>query len=236
VIDRALLLAPMSSELRPLVRPIGARRLRGTHGLSAHLGLVDQIEAVAVRIGIGPERAESVTARAILEYRPDHVILCGIAGGIDPELGVGAPVAPAEVLEVSTGELFRSSPLDGSEIGGVIGTTDHLVTEVEELASLRERGVVAVDMESSGVARACLAAGVPWTVFRVVSDRPDDELTGDWVMSLLKEDGSSDPLGALRSALANPRRLPAMAKLGRDASRAASLAAQLAVEALRRQS
>ena len=94
------------------------------------------------------------------------------------------------------------------------------------LAGLEEQGVVAMEMESSGVAAACQDAGVPWTTFRVISDRPDDGLTDDAIMSLLRPDGSSDVGAALRLMVRHPGRVPGMVRLGRDSSMAASKAAR----------
>ena len=49
-------------------------------------------------------------------------------------------------------------------------TNDELITELEELATLHERGVVALDMETAAIAHACEQRGVPWSVFRAISD------------------------------------------------------------------
>jgi hypothetical protein len=89
-----------------------------------------------------------------------------------------------------------------------------------------------MEMESSGVAAACQDAGVPWTTFRVISDRPDDGLTDDSIMSLLRPDGTSDVGAAMRFMLRHPRRIPGMVRLGRDSSMAASKAARSALGAL----
>ncbi len=54
-------------------------------------------------------------------------------------------------------------------------TNDELITDLDELAALHaERGVVALDMETAAIAHACEQRGVPWSVFRAISDRSSD--------------------------------------------------------------
>jgi hypothetical protein len=73
---------------------------------------------------------------------------------------------------------------------------------------------------------------VPWTVIRVISDRPEDGLTEEPVMEMLRPDGSTDVAAALRLLAARPRRIPRFARLGRDASMAARRAAKTTLDAL----
>ena len=58
--------------------------------------------------------------------------------------------------------------MEGVERKGLIATADHLIMDETQLGDLQGRGVVAMEMESSGVAVACESAGVPWTTFRVI--------------------------------------------------------------------
>ena len=88
-------------------------------------------------------------------------------------------------------------------------------------------------MESTAVGSVCETRGVPWTVIRVISDRPDDGLTEDAVMDVLRPDGSTDVGAALRLLVAKPSRIPRFVRLGRDASMAARRAGTTALNALR---
>lgn len=228
---RSLIVAPMTSELRPLVKYTRARRSI-LEGLSAYTARVAQTEVVLVQIGMGPSSAQRATALALAQIQVDHVLVSGIAGGLHPDLVVGTVVVPEVVLDVSTGRRFHASPIRGVERNGVIASADHLVIDEEELADLQRQGVMAVEMESSGVAAACEEAGTPWTTFRAIGDRPDEGLTDDTVMSLLRPDGTSDVPAALRLMLLHPTRIPAMVRLARDSSGAASKAARTALRAL----
>lgn len=232
---RVLILAPMRSELRPIVKYARAHRSKADD-LRVFAARVGEIEAVAVQIGVGPEPARRTTERALGLLEADHVLVSGIAGGLHPDLTIGTLVVPEAVVDVSSGRRFESAPMEGVERKGLVGTADHLIMDEERLAHLQELGVVAMEMESSGVAAACDAAGVPWTTFRVIADRPDDGLTDDAIMSLLRPDGTSDVMAAVRLMMLHPSRVPDMLRLARDSSMAASKAARAALRALRRSS
>jgi uridine phosphorylase len=174
-----------------------------------------------------------VTARALDCFPPiDHVLVSGIAGGLHPDLTIGTVVVPEAVLDVGSGLRYESSPMEGVQRTGLVTSADHLIMDESLLAEFQRQGVVAMEMESSGVAAACQDAGVPWTTFRVISDRPDDGLTDDTIMTLLRPDGSPDVGAALRLMARHPGRVPGMLRLGRDSSMAASKAARNALGAL----
>jgi len=228
---RALVLAPMTSELRPVVRYAKARRSQ-VEGLRTFTGRVGGVDVAIARLGVGPASAEHVTESALSHITVDHVLVCGIAGGLDPRFTKGTVVIPEVVMDLRSGHRYDSAPMDGVERRGLIVTADHLVTDVVQLAGLQAQGVVAMEMESSGVAAACARAGVPWTTFRVIADRPDEGLTDDVIMSLLRSDGTSDVGAAVRLMILHPTRIPPMMRLALDSSRAASKAARVALGSL----
>lgn len=221
----------MSSELRPVVKYARAHRTE-FGDVTAHVGRVGDTEVVITQLGVGPAVARATTERVLGSVQADHVLVCGVAGGLRADLRVGAVVVPDEVVEFSTGRRFQPSPMDGVELSGLVATTDVIITDEQRVAEMEEMGVVAVEMESSGVAEACQAAGVPWTTFRVISDRPDEDLIDDAITSLLRPDGSSDAMAAVRLMARHPGRVPSMVKLGRDSSMAAAKAARIALRAL----
>ena len=105
-LKRVLVLAPMTSELKPLLRSTGARPMDrgGVRYYEARLG---DTELVMLQVGVGPSVAQANTARALGEFEPEHVFVSGIAGGLAPEAAVGAIVIP--VLPFSTWPAERSS-------------------------------------------------------------------------------------------------------------------------------
>ena len=229
---RALVLAPMSLELRPLVKGLGAQSstVEGAVVFTARHG---DIDVLVSQIGVGPSAARASTERLLDRLHVDHVVVSGIAGGIVPDSVIGDVIVPDTVVDVASGRTYRTSPLGTLQQSGTVGTVDELITDPVRLAGLIDDGVVALEMESSGVGEVCDARGVPWSVVRVISDRPDDGLTDDAVMAALRPDGSVDVLAALRVMAVKPSRIRGFLQLGRDASMAARKAATTTLAALR---
>lgn len=227
------ILAPMPNELRPVVRALGLRRRRGP-GPAVFAGSVGVTEVVATGTGIGPELATETTERFLGQHAVDHVVVSGIAGGIEGACSVGDLVVPSEVVSADDGTRYRATPLGGCRPTGVIrtGGTDSYRLTAAELTQYRDDGVVALDMETAAVARVCESRDVPWTAFRGISDMAGDESVGEVVMTLVKPDGSPDLRAAARFFLRHPQRLPRMVRLGREASAAARLAARASADAV----
>jgi len=73
---------------------------------------------------------------------------------------------------------------------------------------------------------------VPWSVSRAISDRATDGSVDPAVLAMSNQDGTPNPRAIARYVLANPTRLAGMARLGRQSSLAARVAATAAVAAL----
>ena len=224
-----LVLAPMRSELRSVLRAFGLRR--GPDGAHYRRSLPGGGEVVAALLGVGPTAAAEATARLLDRYPAAHVVVSGVAGGIDPGMAIGTTVVPEVVLDLAAGKERRPDPLGGVPQAGTVATTADFITAEHDLAALRSRGVSAVDMESAAVGAVCQRRGVEWTIFRSISDRPHDGMVDDAVFEILRADGSVDLVAALRLTLASPGRIPALVRLGRDVGRAAGRAARLAASA-----
>ncbi len=107
-------------------------------------------------------------------------------------------------------------------------TTDGLVSAETAWRGMLESGFGAVDMEASGVAEACERAGVDWSVYRGISDRPDEHIVDQAVFALTKADGRPDMVAVGRYLARDPRRLRSLVYLGRCMGRATGAAAAAA--------
>lgn len=227
---QVLVLAPMRSELRPVARAMGGRRGQ-LAGVPVCVGRAGRASLTAALIGVGPEAARRSTERLLDASHFDHVVVSGIAGGIGPRIAVGDLVTPCEVEDLTTGRRFTPVTVGHHRPSGVVATTaSELILDEERLAELEERGVIALDMETAAVAEVCQGRGRPWSVFRVVSDRPQDGLLDNGVFELLEADGTVNLGRTLRYVLARPSRIGPLARLARDAGGAARRAARAAVE------
>ena len=227
---RVLLLAPMRSELQPIVRELSMGAPSGDPAI--HRGKVGDTEVLATTIGVGPAAAARTTASLLLAETVDHVVVCGIAGAVGPDMRIGEVIVPGVVIDGSTGRSLTPDPLGAVKPSGAILTVGELVIDPTEVGKLEQDGVVALDMESSAVGIVCRRLGVPWTVFRSISDRAGDGMVDDMVLGMLNENGSANVGAAIRLVLLHPGRIPGLIRLARDSGVAARAAAKAAVTAV----
>ena len=226
---RVGLLAPMTHELAPLVAMLGLVA-RADHPEALHDAIVDGGAFVATMTGIGMQAGADATRR-VLADGVDHVIVVGIAGGIAPHLEIGALVVPEAVLHADAATRHVPARLGDAPVGGVIRSSDDFLTDDTALEQLVADGVVALDMETGAVADVCEAAGVPWSVFRSISDRPRDKLVDASVWEMTGADGSADPEALRRYLAADPTAAARLARMAADMELAVHVAAEAAIRA-----
>lgn len=231
--DPVAFVCAMPMELRPLTKRLGLVRAE-IGGLPARTGTLDGRPVVAIVTGMGTRLADAGVRRLLDAVTPSRVVVVGITGAVDDETPIGHLVRPERVIDHATGREHRHQALGTGAAAGALWTTD-VITPASELPALRARGVVALDMETAAVALACEERGVPWTVFRAVSDRATDGTVTDEVFHLSHQDGTADPRAVLRFVLRHPGRIPGLMRMGRDATLAANRAAEAAVVAVKRQ-
>src|SRR3954466_6748914 len=104
---RVGMLTPMRSELEPIVRRLG---MEGD-GAVYHGTTGDGVDVVAVLTKIGMDNAADA-ARGMLALGVDHVMVVGIAGGLDSDvLAIGDVVVPEVVVRRSSHRACRPTIL-----------------------------------------------------------------------------------------------------------------------------
>jgi adenosylhomocysteine nucleosidase len=183
-------------------------------------------------LGMGQQAARRFGARLSIlpaAVRPRLVVIAGVAGALDPSLGVGDIVVAAELRVESGGPLSPFSPSVGGECrtGTLLSLDRVLVTAAEKRAAADRHDALAVEMETAGVAAGADGAGIPWVAVRAISDRADESLPLDF--NRLRTADGDLPVGRVaRAALRHPASIPGLLRLGRNTDRAAaSLAAFL---------
>jgi nucleoside phosphorylase len=224
---RVAVLAPMRPELSAVVRAGSLQRTSGS-ALFSHGGTAGSWAVVAGVIGVGPSSSRRATEQILHAESFDHVMVVGIAGGLDPALPVGGLIVPERVRLYPDGPTFASHPLASRRAGGSLMTTDGLLSAEATWRAILDSGFGAVDMEAAGVAEACEDAGVDWSVYRGISDRPDENIVDQAVFALSKSDGSADLRAVGRYLFGDPRRVRTLAHLARSTGRAARIAARAA--------
>ncbi len=229
---RVAVLAAMVPELRPLVRALQlAPATLG--GVAAHRGRAGTREVAAAVTTMGTRAARDVTRRVLDAAEVEHVIVIGVCGAIDPRLAIGALIAPMEVRDEASGATYRPLALDAAPRSGVLLTTDVLHSDPATIARLAADGVLAVDMETAAIAAACAARGVPWSVYRAISDRAGDPEVDTELLAMTRPDGTASPSAVLRFVARHPRRIPKLVRLGRGLHAAVQQTTAATLAALR---
>jgi adenosylhomocysteine nucleosidase len=229
---RVAILAPMRPELKALVKAGGLTRTAGDPVFS-HTGEAGVWSVSAGLIGMGPGVARTATEKMLAAGPFDHMMVVGIAGGLDPRLPVGSLLVPSRVQLHPDGPVRLSHPLPARTAEGGLMTTDGLFDDDDVWRPILAAGFGAVDMEAAGVAEACEHAGVDWSVYRGISDRPDEHIVDQAVFGLSKPDGSPDFKAVARYVARDPRRMKALGHLNRCMQLAARVAAEAAFDDLR---
>jgi nucleoside phosphorylase len=220
------LICAMPMELTPLVKKL--KLVKDTRG-GVKLRVGDKV--VAIYTGMGTELATKST-EALLDAVPDikRVVVFGITGAVDDHIAIGDLVVPATVRNSETGEEFTPEPDPRAK--GVMWTTN-VITPAHELPALLAQGVVSLDMETAAIAKSCEARGIPWSVFRTISDRATDNSITDEVFKLANQDGTPNMGRVVKFFLKHPNKIPAMIKLAQGGRLATNNAADAAIAAFK---
>jgi adenosylhomocysteine nucleosidase len=220
----------MPMEIRPLVKKLALRKTT-LGGVPVHAGSMGDRRVVAIVTGMGTQLAREGTERLLDAVEVDEVVVVGITGAVENETPIGTLVLPEMVINGATGAEYRPARKTEEVPHGKMWTTDGLATDLDELAELRSRGVVSLDMETAAIAESCVARGIPWSVFRAISDRATDGSINEEVFHLSNQDGTPNKQAVARYFLKHPTHVPRMAELAKGAKLATETAADAAIQA-----
>jgi adenosylhomocysteine nucleosidase len=220
----------MPMEIRPLVKKLSLTKSQIGEA-TVHTGTLGGGEVVAIVTGMGTKLATEGTERLLDAVEVDRVVVVGITGAVENETPIGTLILPEVVVDSATGTEHRPTPLGEGTPHGKMWTTDQLLTEHDVIAGLRAQGVVSLDMETAAIAEVCERRGIPWSVFRVISDRATDGSLDEEVFHLSHQDGTPNGPAIARYFLKHPTRVARMAELAKGAKLAAETAADAAIRA-----
>jgi adenosylhomocysteine nucleosidase len=223
----------MPMELTPLTRELALEQGE-VDGVTVHRGTLDDREVVAIVTGMGTRLATAAVERLLDAVDVEHVLVVGITGALENETPIGTVVLPEVVVLAASGREHRPTRIGDLEHTGRMWTTDGLTTDPDELALLRDRGVVSLDMETAAIAHACERRAVPWSVFRAISDRAGDGTVDADVFAMSNQDGTPNEQAITAFLEKYPERIPMLARMAEDSVLATERAAAAAIEAARR--
>jgi adenosylhomocysteine nucleosidase len=180
--------------------------------------------------GIGAEPAQRA-AETMVSQRVAALVSIGLGGGLDPELGTGHIVIASEVLHADLAAPLQSWPTHTPEVerayadfmhGGLVVTRGRIVTVPHAVCTCRSKeslfkrtGALAVDMESSAVARVACQAGIPFFGLRVICD-PAQMTVPQELVTCLKPDGRVRLSAVVRCLLRRPALLQEIIPVARS--------------------
>ena len=225
---RVVILAPMPLEMHAIVTAFGLAPTSDAKG-APWTGRVGGSEVTAIHIGMGPPLTRAATSRLFDDGAPDHVMIAGICGGLDPDLEVGTLLNPEILVSHSTGATYRHRPPGTEPLAGKLVTTEDVTFDVDLSNRLFADGCLGVDMESAAVAEVCEARGCPWSVYRCIGDRHFDGLLDPRIVALTNPDGSGNSAEIQRLVATEPELRAKLERLSKDSATAARRAAEAAV-------
>jgi len=132
------------------------------------VGGLDGRRIAVLRCGVGPQRAEGRTRRALQKVAPAEVWTVGSCGALSDMLAVGDLVTADEV--VFKERRYRLRPVPGLTCGRLL-TVDAPIFSPDKRREVAPIGAIACEMEAAGVA----ACHPDLRVLKVVSDRAGAE-------------------------------------------------------------
>jgi adenosylhomocysteine nucleosidase len=220
----------MPIELAPLARAVPLTETV-VGDVTVHEGAVEGHDIVAIVTGMGTDLATAGAQRLLDAVPVRWVLVVGITGALENDTPIGTLVMPEVVVNSETGLEFRPVAITDHTPSGKMWTTNGLTTGKQDLASLLAQGVVSLDMETAAIAELCEARGIPWSVFRVISDRASDGTVDEEVFRLSNQDGTPNPEAIERYMKEHPERLPVLAQMAEDAKLATRTAVEAAISA-----
>lgn len=223
----------MPMELAPLTEALSLQaRTAGPVPMS--VGSIGPRRVVAIVTGMGTSLATAGVEQLLTAVEVERVVVVGIAGALDDGTPIGTLVRPEAVVDGRSRAEFRPDPLGTGVARGKLWTSDSLTTDPETLAGLRRDGVVALDMETAAIAAVCSDRGVPWSVFRAISDRAGDGSVDEEVFRLSNPDGTPNAKAVASYLVRHPGRIPAMSRMAKAARLATERAAEGAIAVVSR--
>lgn len=219
--SRIAIIAALPGELKPLVRGWERR------GRNEWVGRLGEHDVIAVAGGIGAGAARRAAERVLVVLKPDMLISYGWCGALTCAVKPPGACAISDVIDAGTGERFVTDYPDGYRL-----ITLDRVAHVDEKRGLAQKhqGVL-VDMEAAAVARVAQERQVGFYSFKGVSDGYQDRLPD--FSRFINGEGELRMTALLAHVAVRPRYWPAMRRLGKNSSAAASVLSSFVQQALK---
>lgn len=197
------IIGAMSVELERFENEMTDKQRETVCGIDFIIGKLWERDTVIAVSGVGKVNAAMCTQVMIMKYSPDFIVNSGVAGGLEPSLGICDAVVASEVVQHD----MDTSPL-GDPVGlisginlvgipcdehlthilceavgdaeihclcGTIASGDQFVSTDDKRKFIAETfGAYACEMESGAIGHVCYRNSVPFCILRTVSDNADN--------------------------------------------------------------
>ena len=168
---------------------------------------------------MGGKNTERALVPALTVEKPDLVLTCGFAGGLDPALTLNTVL-----FETADATLAVRLSAAGLRAARFHCAGRMAVTAAEKAALRRETGADAVEMESAHVHKLCRERGISCATVRVISDTAGEDMPLDFNQLTTTE--MKMHFGRLALALGkSPTKITALLRLRRQIAAAARVLA-----------
>ena len=174
--------------------------------------------------GAGIENSYRTAQLLVREFAVKGLVSLGFAGALDKSIKPGELVAAEAVIDAVSAERFRCRHellVVPTAHFGVLVSVPEVAASAEKKRSLGTKwGAVAVDMESAGIARAAVEAGLPFAAVRSITDASSQAFAIDF-QRCRSEHGGLSYLKIVWEAFRSPRGIRDLVQLAGNSRRAA---------------
>jgi nucleoside phosphorylase len=134
-------------------------------------GKIGGKEIAVVHTGVGSQKCAERLTKFLRQNKPEMVISSGFCGGTKDELRPGDLVIAKNLSNAQLAD--RASKLLPGAIGADIFSADRVIDPAADRYAIgRKHGAIAIDMETTTIARLCAESAIPMLGLRAISDSP----------------------------------------------------------------
>jgi adenosylhomocysteine nucleosidase len=178
---------------------------------------------------MGRDNAARRVGAALAGEKPELVLSCGFAGGLDPELPAGTVVYAADA-ETGLGPALLAA---GARPARFHCANQVACTAASKRTARAASGADAVEMESEVIRALCHEQNIPSATVRVILDGASEDLPLDFNL-LMTPDQRLDPVKLTLALVKSPARVSALIRLQRQSRCAARKLADVLARVLER--
>lgn len=194
-------IGPTETEIMPFINKITNSKIETHSMLKFYSGTYENVDVVALYCGVCKVNAAIATQILIDSFNVTHIIVTGVAGGIDKRLKIGDTVISTEIAyhDVAEGILTKYHPwmknayFEANEAlvenckkvinenkfkqkvhFGKIVTGEAFISDEGRSVIIKNHNPLCVDMETGSIAHVCYVNDIPFIAIRSISDTEDE--------------------------------------------------------------